>query len=139
MALATYSGTLRNFAGQNLLNPRLWVHPAEPSIRPGSGRVLSDKPIEVTVASNGDFTVQLEEGHRYRLEALSPDEARGRVARSSWSRSFLAVTGGGDIGDLIGLPERNGMIRVRQTNPLSSDYAQYVYNEATGHLFERTS
>lgn len=137
MALTEVSGAIRDFSRSAISGAEAWLHPAQ-SLGTGS-LVFVDIPIRVDVASNGNFTIELEEGHLYVLEVLFPDAERARIGRSVL-KEFRVPTGGGNLGGIIGLPARNGMVRIMRSDPISGSSAQeqYIYNEVTGDLFERT-
>ena len=109
MALYTYTGKLTDFTGTPFpgAQPRLWVEP-DGSGFSGDG-VLATKRIPVAVASNGNFSVQLEASATVRPEAiyllkcewLDGDTVLGWT---DWAR-FRAPAGGGNIGELNQAPQ----------------------------------
>lgn len=136
MALAALTGTVRDFTDSSITGAEAWIHPQGNAT--SGDTVYTDKPIRLELASNGSFTVELMERHRYVIEILFHDEDRSRLGRTV-TAEFRMPTGGGTVGQVIELPARNGQIRVLQTAPGSTIYDQYVYNEASGILYQRTA
>lgn len=135
MAQAVFAGDLQDFSASTIRGARLWVHPLQTS---SSGRtVFADRPILVDVALDGQFTVSLEEHNQYRLEAAFPDPGRSGLGHSILGE-FRMPVGGGDAGEILGLPKNNGRVRVLDAAPDSSILDQYSYDETTGDLYERT-
>lgn len=136
MALATLTGNLQDFTLQPIKGARLWVHPLQSSASGVS--LFVDKPVEVEVGADGAFSVHIEDQNRYELEIIFPDFERDRMGRATLG-SFRVPIGGGPAGEVVGLPSANGMVRVLRSAPSNTTYDQYVYDESTGNLFERTS
>lgn len=136
MALATVFGNIRDFTGEPVAGARMWVHPR----RPGSGgsSVFVDSSIEVPVAAGGAFSLPLEEFYTYQAEIVFPDPERSRSGLTLLPE-FTVPVGGGPMSTVMGLPAGNGWVRVLRQNPTSVIWDQYVYNELTGDLYERTS
>lgn len=139
MATAPVTGSVLDFSRSTLTSPRMWVHPENGPGRASPSLLLSGGPIAVSIGSNGTFSVSLEEHHLYRFEVQDFDAEHGRVTQSFWSEAFPVPTGGGTIGDIMGAPPRAGMVRVLSTPPTSNTYDQYVLNQITGELYERTA
>lgn len=104
MATYTYTGRLTDFGEAPFpdAKPRLWVEARVPAFGPNGP--LAPRRIPVTVASNGDFTVDLVASvdtnptveYVLRVEWLHVDEEI-----SGWSEwPFTAVIGGGQIKDM---------------------------------------
>ncbi|MHA3682776.1 hypothetical protein ACXR2W_00745 [Leucobacter sp. HY1908] len=105
-----YTGKLADFGDAPFptAKPKLWVEPMQPAMSGGS--VLAAKRVQITPASNGNFTVQLiasadlDPWSRYRLrcEWLDGDVVMG------WSEwIFTALIGGGGIADMSGVVVTN--------------------------------
>ncbi|MGJ9405252.1 hypothetical protein ACHABQ_02870 [Nesterenkonia aurantiaca] len=136
MAAAPFTGNIRGFTNVRIEGAFLWIHPLRSSV--SGSNVLPHKPIEVSPNSTGSFTVQLEEHHRYRLEVVFPDSDRSRMGLSIIGE-FRMPVGGGTASQIIGPPAANGTVRVLNTAPGNTIFDQYVYDETTGDLYERTS
>lgn len=140
--MGTYTGYARDFTDSSIAGLEIYVHPqGGPNIRNATwDRIFVDKPFPVEWTTNASFEVDLEPNQVYQLQFLWPDPDLSRVGQSWWSHSFRVPTGdGGNLSSIVGFPARNGMVRVRTRDPNSSDQFQYVYNESTGDLFERTA
>lgn len=136
MAQATLTGFIRDFTNITPAGVEAYIHPQDASTR--GSIVFADSPIRLDIANNGAFSVSLEDRNRYILEILFLDPDRSRIGRSQL-HEFRMPVGGGSASNVIGPAIQNGMIRVLQDDPGSSNYEQYHYNEVTGDLFERTA
>lgn len=141
MAQSRFVGHLRDFSDQPIEGARMWVHPTQPSGRLRGGRVFADKIIEVTLSDDGRFEVLLEQGHPYSIEVQWLDPDRSRVGRSWWSPPFRAPASTGDrLIDAMAIPPGNGLIQTIQGAPVANQHmSQYVLDQTTGDLYERTS
>lgn len=138
MPTSLFEGSVRDFSNEPFDSAQMYIHPERPSS--GSYAILSDRPIPVGVGSTGTFEVELIPGHLYWIEVLYLDGDRSRVGRSWWSDPFRMPTGGGNAGTIIRIPAKNGMVLVSGSDPDTDNFiSQYVYNEETGDLFERTA
>ena len=143
MALTTLEFFIRDFTDTGIHgSAEVYFHPVQMSTR-GSGwrAVFVDRPIKAGPPEAGLYTVELEDRHSYRMEVLWQDGDRSRVGRSEWFSPFPVPTSNETINlsALLGLPPRNGMVRVTTSDPTSSLFDQYVYNSSTGDLYERTA
>ena len=148
MALTTLAFRPRDFSGNHMgLASEIYFHPMQMGTGKSGNWVLIDRPIRADMSQpegSEPFTVELHENYAYRMEVLWHDSDRSRVGRSEWFAPFRVPPSGDseqiNLREILGLPPRNGMIRVLQSDPSpSSIFDQYVYNEETGDLFERST
>ena len=146
MAWTNVTFRLRDFAGYQMgSTAEVYFHPvARIGTRSQSANqmVMVDRPIKVDMSEGEPQEVRLEDRNFYRLEVLWHDDDRTRVGRSETSHPFMVPVAGEDediyLANIIGLPPRNGMIRILDEDPDSSFFDQYIFNEETGDLFERS-
>lgn len=145
MALTEMVFRLKDFTNADFHhNAEVYFHPVQMNIRStGWQNVFVDAPIQPGPPESGLYTIELEDRNFYNMEVLWHDGNRSRVGRSEYHGPFMVpVTSENEsiaLPDVIGRPPRNGMIRVTTSDPTSSLLDQYVYNETTGDLFERTA
>ncbi len=109
MTVYTYTGKLTDYGGAPFpgARPSLYVTPVEAGFT--NTGVLARKRIPVTVASNGNFSVQLESSAAVKPEAIYVltcvwlNTDGGAAESSEWAR-FRAAVGGGNIGELAQTP-----------------------------------
>lgn len=134
------SGNVRAITGATLPNPTLYVHASRPSLSRASGRLTADMPVQVPVRFDGTFSTNVEDTDALiSLEVRYQEQSGAAVGRSWWSPDFRVPTGGGDVADLIVIPPQNGRVRVIDGGSPGGLHDQYVYDEQTGQLYERTS
>ena len=138
MATASLTGNVATFTRSftALVNPILRVHPVGSTTV--DGYFLADRPMRIILETDGSFFVSLEVGHQYYLECTWTDDQGERRGQSA-TEIFRMPSGGGEVGDVIGPPAANGMIRILRSAPGSNIFDQYSYNEVTGDLYERQS
>ena len=123
--MATVTGKLLDFglASINGLNPVLIFQANKPATT-STGSFLVTDPLEVTPASNGDFTVTLSttddlvtEDVHYTMSAewRAPDLNYARADFPGWK--LYVPSSGGHIGDLIKQPTNRSMVIKSPTNP----------------------
>lgn len=135
MALETYTGRVTDFSRKAFNTAQqldLRVVPTQAGF--GGGGLLSDREIPVSVATNGDFTFQLEGSTSVRPVAEFALEARWLDSQAkSWSRwaVFRAAAGGGNIKDIVSLPAPPGSIAYG-FGPPPSDFRGGFYLDISG-------
>ena len=112
MALDSFTGRVTDFARQPFTTTEglsLRVVPAESAF--GGLGILARKPIPVTVAANGEFTVKLETSSSVRPCVLYSLQARwlGETGWAEWAQ-FRATAGGGNLKDIVALPVPAGAV-----------------------------
>ena len=105
MALATFTGRVTDFSRTPFTTSeglQLRVMPTESAY--GGLGLLARKPIPVSVASDGTFSVRLETSSSTRPGVLYSLQARwlGETGWAEWVK-FRAPVGGGNIADLVDL------------------------------------
>lgn len=147
--MPTITGTLSDIGLEPLtgLSPVLRFTPSSPAVD-REGRVFASKPVEVTPAPNGAFSVDLAS-----TEGLSPVGAHWQV-QVGWrnptadgtgfsptdalSHKLFVPTGGGRIGDLVAAHNPFGFVYVDESVPNESERsAQFQFDPVTGDLYER--
>jgi hypothetical protein len=123
--MATVTGKLLDFglASINGLNPVLVFQANKPAVT-STGSFLVTDPLEVTPASNGDFTVTLSTTddlvsddvfYTMSAEWRAPDLNYARADFPEWK--VYVPTGGGNLADLIKQPANRSMVIKSPTNP----------------------
>lgn len=107
MTLYTYTGKVTDFSRDPMPTAEglsLWVIPTRPAM--SASGVMLEKPIPITVASNGDFSVQLEASDHVRkpglIYKLHATWLKNNAPPTWWSDiHFFARVGGGNVGDML--------------------------------------
>ena len=134
MALATFTGRVTDFSRKPFATSeglQLRVVPAESAF--GGLGILARKPIPVTVAANGDFTVNIETSSSTRPGVLYSLQARwlGETGWAEWAQ-FRATAGGGNLKDIVALPVPAGAIAYG-FGPPPPDFGGGFYLDISGN------
>lgn len=128
--MPTVTGTLSDIGLEDLsdFNPVLIFKPSNAAVS-ADGHVFAAKPVEVTPASNGMFTVNLATTDNVRpartrwlvtLGWRDPDGyggGQGRYNRDVFEAAFRVPSGGGALADLIDTPPATGDIYIGVAPP----------------------
>ena len=134
MALATFTGRVTDFSRKPFATSeglQLRVMPAESAY--GGLGILARKPIPVSVASDGTFSVRLETSSSTRPGVLYSLQARwlGETGWAEWVK-FRAPVGGGNIKDTIDLPLPPGAIAYGYGPPEKHGISTGIYIDISG-------
>lgn len=140
--MAKVTGALTDFGLQPFpeLQPRLIFTPSGPGV--SGARLFATKPMIVTPAGSGSFTVELQPTANLRpalwytitIEWLDP--AGNYISSDHLSWKLFVPSGGGELSDLIETPANPSLVWVGPTPPLNLQPGQKWLNSITGTLSE---
>jgi hypothetical protein len=140
--LATVTGTLTDFglAALAAYSPQLIFTPSGPAINTTS--LLGTRPITVTPAADGTFTVTLattedmQPATWYTISAQWLNSTGGYIGRDFPEWQLFVPTAGGNITALLSIPTNPAQVWVNPVAPANPTPGTWWLNPLTADLFE---